>query len=1057
MPAHNLLESPRFNSSCDIPVKISDTTTVSGTGVAPVQSVTVANNGGPGSTAGTGNVGYALVGVTTATATINVHNTGNGNLDSSVAQSISNLNGVVGASGASVFQGSGAGLSLNDGTTASTTYTFNPTTRGATSTNIVTVFSNGNSSGNNLGQTVTTALSGQGVAPVDGGVTGGNAGKILVGYSGSAGVTVSNTGDGNLSGLGSVSNLNGTLGSVSSGGFSGGPNTVSQGDTSSATYNYVFTPTTRGVSTTSVTGNFSNGDPSGGNASHNTSTTISGQGVAPVEAMSGSNANYVLVGQSATTGVVVTNSGDGNQSGLGSISNLNGSVSSPSGNAQFTGPSPNPNPLSLTDTSSTTVNYIFSPTIRGDAAATVTGNFSNGSADGNNASHTNTATIAGTGVAPIANADASATAGYVLVGKSNSVGVTITNSGDGNLSGLGSISNLNGNAGSPAAGPFSGPSPNPNPLSLGDTSSTTVNYVFAPTIRGNATTTVTHSFSNGSQDEMNQATSLSTALSGQGVAPVESMTGGGSGYTLVGHSKIAAVTVTNSGDGNLSGLGSISNLNGSVGGPSGSAQFSGPSPNPNPLSLMDTSSTTVNYIFAPSTRGTDSATVTGTFGNGSPDNTNQAHSNSAVVTGQGVAPVQNTDATASAGYVLVGTSKNLSYTVRNTGDGNLSGLGSISNLNGSVSNTGLSGDPQFSGPSPNPTTFSLTDTSSTTVSMVFAPTVKGPSVAATITTSFSNGNATGNNQADSATTVLTGQGVAPVNSISSSVAVSRIGGGVAGTGAVTVANIGNGNLATGGPDPSTNLQVSSISGPSGGGFAGSGAGAFTLPDGTFSAPSLTTSTYTYSYEATKGTARGTYNNTVVTTLTNGSADGTNSAGTVNTTVQGQAVGPKYRSTWGPSPSPASNVCTTPGAHGCGTISFGTVGVTGSETIYLDIANATTDLGGDALTGLTIGDFNLTGNPDFTLTGFSDTVLHSSTNGGGTLQVELNFNWSGVGLYTGDLQFFTDQEAAFGDTADGDIFDYQIFAKASVPEPATWLILGVGLGGLAAVRRRRSKK
>ncbi len=91
-----------------------DTTTVSGTGVAPVQSLTVANNGGPGSTAGTGNVGYALVGVTTSTATINVHNTGNGNLDSSVAQSISNLNGIVGASGASVFQGSGAGLSLND-------------------------------------------------------------------------------------------------------------------------------------------------------------------------------------------------------------------------------------------------------------------------------------------------------------------------------------------------------------------------------------------------------------------------------------------------------------------------------------------------------------------------------------------------------------------------------------------------------------------------------------------------------------------------------------------------------------------------------------------------------------------------------------------------------------------------------------------------------------------------------------------------------------------------------------------------------------------------------
>ncbi len=232
------------------------------------------------------------------------------------------------------------------------------------------------------------------------------------------------------------------------------------------------------------------------------------------------------------------------------------------------------------------------------------------------------------------------------------------------------------------------------------------------------------------------------------MAPVESMTGTGSGYTLVGQSKIAAVTVTNSGDGNLSGLGSISNLNGTIGGPAGSGQFSGPSPNPNPLSLLDTSSTTVNYVFAPSTRGTDSATVTGTFSNGSPDNTNQAHSNSAVVTGQGVAPVQNTAASATAGYVLVGTSKSLSYTVQNTGDGNLSGLGSISNLNGSVSNAGLSGDPQFSGPSPNPTNFSLTDTSSTTVSMVFAPTVKGPSVSATITTNFSNGNAIGNNQTE---------------------------------------------------------------------------------------------------------------------------------------------------------------------------------------------------------------------------------------------------------------------------------------------------------------------
>jgi hypothetical protein len=132
-------------------------------------------------------------------------------------------------------------------------------------------------------------------------------------------------------------------------------------------------------------------------------------------------------------------------------------------------------------------------------------------------------------------------------------------------------------------------------------------------------------------------------------------------------------------------------------------------------------------------------------------------------------------------------------------------------------------------------------------------------------------------------------------------------------------------------------------------------------------------------------------------------------------------------------------------------------LSGSRTIYLDIVNATTDLGPNALTGLTIGDFNLTGDTQFTLTGFSATLLPSSTNGGGTLEVMLNFNWSGFGVYTGDLQFLTDQEAAFGDTADGDIFDYQLFARASAPEPATWLIFGVGLGGLAAVRRRRPKK
>lgn len=958
------------------------------------------------------------------------------------------------------------------GSTATRSYTVTPTGTGTATQNLVVKGSLGIV---NASQAMTLTVTG--VAPIESIVTASAGYTLVQGPTTAATVTVENTGNGSLASNGTASqkNLNGSISSVSgSSAFSGpsGSGTAfslhdsASGSSTTSTFTYDYAPTQRGASSTSVVATFSNGKSNGTNTANSVTTVITGQGVAPVDSgFTGGNAGYVLVNNNsrAATVTISNANGDGNLSGRGSISNLNGNLSSSSG--LFSGASPSS--FSINDGQTATASYVFTPTQIGASSTSVTASFSNGSSDGLNNGHTDTTTISGTGVAPVQsltvtnNGGAGSTAGtgnigYVLVGNSGTAAINVQNTGNGNLdtSVAQSVSNLNGVVGASGVSVFQGSGAG---LSLNDGHTASTTYTFVPTTRGSTSTNIVTVFSNGNSSGNNLGQTVTTALSGQGVAPVESMASGSAGYTLVGQSKVAAVTVTNSGDGNLSGLGSVSNLNGTIGGPAGSGQFSGPSPNPNPVSLTDTSTTTVNYVFAPTSRGTDSATVTGNFSNGSADGTNQAHSNSVLVTGQGVAPVQNTDTSANAGYVLVGTSKSLSYTVRNTGDGNLSGLGSISNLNGSVSSAGISGDPEFSGPSPNPTTFSLTDTSSTTVSMVFAPTVKGPSVSAAVTTNFSNGNASGNNQADAATTVLTGQGVAPVNSISTTVATARIGGGATGTGTVTLANIGNGNLATGGPDPSSNLQVSSVSGPSGGGFAGSAQGAFTLPDGTFSVASATTSTYTYSYEAAKGTARGTYTNTVVTTLANGSADGTNSAGTVNTTVQGQAVGPQYRSTWGSTHSPTSNACSTPGPGGCGEISFGSVGVSGSKTIYLDIANATADLGGDALTGLTIGDFSLTGNPDFTLAGFSDTLLHSSANGGGTLEVALHFNWSGVGVYTGDLQFFTDQEAAFGDTADGDIFDYQLYARASVPEPATWLVFGVGLGGLAAVRRRRSKK
>ena len=842
---------------------------------------------------------------------------------------------------------------------------------------------------------------------------------------------------------------------------------ATSGPNQTATRTYTAKPTVNDVTTETLTAK-------GVNGLVNTTRafTLTVTGVAPVEEVSSSSAGYVLVGQSGTASVTVTNTGNGNTATntSGTVTNLNGSVSSLSG-SPFVGSGTTS--LSLKDTSSAVFTYVFTPTAASSTAttATVISTFTNGSSDGQNKAATATSTISGQGVAPVDGGVAGGNAGNVLVNNnSRTVGVTVSNTGNGNLSGAGAVSNLNGTLAHVSSNGFSG---GLFTVSQGDTSTATYNYVFTPTALGATSTSVTANFSNGSTDLTNSSHSTTATITGTGVAPIQNITvsnsgapgstpgTGNVGYVLVNspsNSAAATITVSNTGNGNLdtSVPQSVSNLNGSIG--AGTSVFQGSGTTlgggtglNDPTTAGGTTSQSNTYTFAPTTRGAASSGIVTTFTNGNSNGSNLPQTVTTTLSGQGVAPVQNTDASASAGYVLVGTSKSLSYTVRNTGDGNLSGLpGTLSNLNGSVSSAGLSGDAQFSGPSPNPTLFSLADTSSTAVTMVFTPTVKGSSVSATITTNFSNGNASGNNQADAASTVLTGQGVAPVNSISSTVAASRIGSGTAGNGAVTVANVGNGNLATGGlPDPSSNLQVTSISGPSGGGFSGAGAGAFTLPD-------ATTSTYNYSYTAAKGTARGTYTNTVVATLGNGSADGMNTAGTVNTTVQGTAVGPAYRSTYGSSPGPSGNPWTTP-TPTKQNISFGTVGLTGSKTIFLDITNATLDLGDNSLTGLTIGSFSLAGDPNFSLSGFSTTVLPSAANGGGVLEVAINFTATGAGLYSGDLQFTTDQEAAFGNTALGDIFDYALFATASVPEPGTWLIIGAGLGGLAAVRRRRAPR
>ena len=281
--------------------------TITGVGVAPTanNSVTNSNTLG-GGTAGTGNVGFVLVGQSTA-ATVTVNNSGNGNLSNMGVSS--NLNGSVSAAGNSVFSGAGGLFSLKDNTTSAFAYTFKPTGTGTVTTTAPISFSNGETSANKSGA-ASTSLSGTGVAPVNA-VTG-PAGTTYVrtGSSGTATVTVANVGNGNLSGQGAVSNLQGTLASLPGTGFTanvGNPASANLGDGAATTLGFVYAPgTNRGVSTATVTASFSNGSTAGTNAAQTVTAVVTAQGVgATYQSQVGTTVNTptaVANGATVTTG-----------------------------------------------------------------------------------------------------------------------------------------------------------------------------------------------------------------------------------------------------------------------------------------------------------------------------------------------------------------------------------------------------------------------------------------------------------------------------------------------------------------------------------------------------------------------------------------------------------------------------------------------------------------------------------------------------------------------------------------------------------------------------------
>ncbi len=507
--------------------------------------------------------------------------------------------------------------------------------------------------------------------------------------------------------------------------------------------------------------------------------SIVGSGVAPVASMSGASVSNILVGQTKTVAVTVSNTGNGNLANLnnpslGTISNLRGTIGAGSGAFSGAGGS-----ISIGDTSATTVSYIFTPIQTGTATATIIGTFANGSGT-KNAAGTLTTTISGNGVAPVANVAvsnngttasganlSSGSVGNVLVGNTVTATLTISNSGNGNLSGLGTISNLNGTAGTAGSSVFVGSGTSASLTDKGTaTDSKTTTYAFTPTGRGAVNTTVETVFNNGTgAGGANQAGTITTALSGTGVAPVANVavsntgttasgatpTSGNLGYVLVGNTVNATITVSNSGDGNKSGLGTISNLRGT----NAAATTPGFSGAGGSISLQDTTSATSTYVFTPTTRGAASTNVVSSLVNGSA--TNGAVVNTAALSGTGVAPVAQVN---SAGTTLVrlgGGSVSTSITMKNIGDGNLSGAGTISNLRGTISNTLGAG---FVASGGNPSAISLADAATSTLGYTYAATSRGTNTTTAIF-SLLNGKSDGTNAAASVSATVAAEGVGP--------------------------------------------------------------------------------------------------------------------------------------------------------------------------------------------------------------------------------------------------------------------------------------------------------
>jgi hypothetical protein len=237
----------------------------------------------------------------------------------------------------------------------------------------------------NMGIPHTNAIAVPGTNAINGSIL--SFGNVLVGTPGNTTLTVTN-----LGGQGSV--LSGTLPGAT--GEFGPAGTSAFGPLDSgqaASQEYIYTPDVRGGNAQDITITTNVGD---------VRVILSGTGVAPIQAVdtSAASAGLVRIGTTRTATVTVNNIGDGNLSGVGTASNLNGAVAAGSG--KFTGPGGS---IGLADGDTQTFSFTYAPISHAADSTTVPIQFSNGSANGANLAETVNANLSGQGVGPVFSSD----------------------------------------------------------------------------------------------------------------------------------------------------------------------------------------------------------------------------------------------------------------------------------------------------------------------------------------------------------------------------------------------------------------------------------------------------------------------------------------------------------------------------------------------------------------------------------------------------------------------------------------------------------------------------